>query len=140
MAEMFYDKDIEMDILKGKKIAIVGYGSQGHAHSQNLKESGLDIVVAEAPGSDAWKKAEEKDFEVMTADKASKAADVIMILVPDDLQAAIYKKYIEPNLEKGNILCFAHGFNIHFNQIVPKDDIDVIMIASKGPGHIVRRM
>ena len=140
MAEMFYDKDIDMDILKGKKIAIIGYGSQGHAQSQNLKESGMDVIVAEVPESAAWKKAEEKGFEVMMADKASKAADVIMILVPDELQAGIYKKYIEPNLEKGNILCFSHGFNIHFNQIVPKDDIDVIMIAPKGPGHIVRRM
>lgn len=140
MAEMFYDKDIDIDILKGKKIAIVGYGSQGHAHAQNLKESGLDIVVAEAEGSKPWKIAEEKGFEVMTADKASRAADVIMILVPDELQAGIYKEFIEPNLEKGNILCFAHGFNIHFNQIVPKGDIDVIMIAPKGPGHIVRRM
>jgi ketol-acid reductoisomerase len=140
MAEMFYDKDIDMDILKGKKIAIIGYGSQGHAQSQNLKESGMDVIVAEVSESDAWKKAEEKGFEVMTADKASKAADVIMILVPDEAQAAIYKKYIEPNLEKGNILCFSHGFNIHFNQVVPKEDIDVIMIAPKGPGHIVRRM
>ncbi len=140
MAEMFYDKDIDMDILKGKKIAIIGYGSQGHAQSQNLKESGMDVIVAEVPESDPWKKAEEKGFEVMTADEASKAADVIMILVPDEAQAAIYKKYIEPNLEKGNILCFSHGFNIHFNQIVPKEDFDVIMIAPKGPGHIVRRM
>ncbi len=140
MAEMFYDKDIDMDILKGKKIAIIGYGSQGHAQSQNLKESGMDVIVAEIPESDAWKKAEEKGFEVMTADEASKAADVIMILVPDEAQAVIYKKYIEPNLEKGNILCFSHGFNIHFNQIVPKEDFDVIMIAPKGPGHIVRRM
>jgi len=140
MAEMFYDKDIDIDILKGKKIAIIGYGSQGHAQSQNLKESGMNVIVAEVPGSDAWKKAEEKGFEVMTADKASKAAEIIMVLVPDELQAAIYTKYIEPNLEKGNILCFSHGFNIHFNQIVPKEDIDVIMIAPKGPGHIVRRM
>ncbi len=140
MAEMFYDKDIDLDILKGKKIAIVGYGSQGHAHAQNLKESGMDIIVAEAEGSDAWEKAEEKGFEVMTADKASKAGDVIMILVPDHIQPDIYNKYIAPNLEKGNILCFAHGFNIHYSQIIPDKDIDVIMIAPKGPGHIVRRM
>ena len=140
MAEMFYDKNIDMDILKSKKIAIIGYGSQGHAQSQNLKESGMDVIVAEVPGSAAWKKAEEKGFEVMTADKASKSADVIMMLVPDELHPAVYEKYIEPNIEKGNILCFAHGFNIHYNQIVPQDDIDVIMIAPKGPGHIVRRM
>ncbi len=140
MAEMFYDKDIDMGILKGKKIAIVGYGSQGHAHAQNLKESGMEIVVAEAEGSEPWKKAEEKGFEVMTADRAASEADVIMILVPDHIQPDIYNKYIAPNLEKGNILCFAHGFNIHYSQIIPDKDIDVIMIAPKGPGHIVRRM
>ncbi len=140
MAEMFYDKDIDMGILKGKKIAIVGYGSQGHAHAQNLKESGMEIVVAEAEGSEPWRKAEEKGFEVMTADKAAAEADVIMILVPDHIQPDVYNKYIAPNLEKGNILCFAHGFNIHYSQIIPDKDIDVIMIAPKGPGHIVRRM
>ncbi len=140
MAEMFYDKDIDMGILKGKKIAIVGYGSQGHAHAQNLKESGMEIVVAEAEGSDPWKVAEKKGFKVMTADKAASEADVIMILVPDHIQPDIYNKYIAPNLEKGNILCFAHGFNIHYSQIIPDKDIDVIMIAPKGPGHIVRRM
>jgi len=140
MVEIFYDKDIDLDILKGKKIAIVGYGSQGHAHAQNLKESGMDVVVAEAEGTDAWKAAEEKGFTVLSTDKASAQSDVIMILVPDHVQPAIYKKYIEPNLQKGNILCFAHGFNIHYNQIVPVEGIDVIMIAPKGPGHIVRRM
>lgn len=140
MAEMFYDKDIDMGILKGKKIAIVGYGSQGHAHAQNLKESGMEIVVAEAEGSEPWKTAEKKGFKVMTADKAAAEADVIMILVPDHIQPDIYNKYIAPNLEKGNILCFAHGFNIHYSQIIPDKDIDVIMIAPKGPGHIVRRM
>ena len=140
MAEMFYDKDIDMGILKGKKIAIVGYGSQGHAHAQNLKESGMEIVVAEAEGSDPCKKAEEKGFKVMTADRAASEADVIMILVPDHIQPDVYNKYIAPNLKKGNILCFAHGFNIHYSQIIPDKDIDVIMIAPKGPGHIVRRM
>jgi len=140
MAEMFYDKDIDMSILKGKKIAIIGYGSQGHAHAQNLKESGMEIVVAEAEGSEPWKAAEKKGFNVMTADKAASEADVIMILVPDHIQPDVYNKYIAPNLEKGNILCFAHGFNIHYSQIIPDKGIDVIMIAPKGPGHIVRRM
>lgn len=140
MAEIFYDKDIDMDILKGKKIAIIGYGSQGHAHSQNLRDSGMDVIVGELEGSKPWNMAKEKNFEVYTTDKASKMADIIMLLAPDTLQKDIYYKFIEPNLREGNILCFAHGFNIHFKQIIPKKDIDVIMIAPKGPGHIVRRM
>ncbi len=140
MAEIFYDKDIDMDLLKGKKIAIIGYGSQGHAHAQNLRESGMDVIVGELEGSKPWNAAREKGFEVYTTDQASKMADVIMFLAPDILQKDIYYKYIEPNLVEGNILCFAHGFNIHFKQIIPRKDIDVIMIAPKGPGHIVRRM
>ena len=140
MAEIHYDKDINMNILKGKKIAIIGYGSQGHAHAQNLRDSGMDVIVGELEGSKPWDMAKEKGFEVYTTDNASKMADVIMLLAPDTLQKSIYYKYIEPNLNKGNILCFAHGFNIHFNQIIPREDIDVIMIAPKGPGHIVRRM
>jgi len=140
MAEIFYDKNIDMKILKGKKIAIVGYGSQGHAHAQNLKESGMDVIVAEAEGSDAWDAAKKKGFEVLAADKAAAKADIIMMLVPDHLQPVIYEKYIASNLKKGDILCFAHGFNIHYSQIIPDKDIDVIMIAPKGPGHIVRRM
>jgi len=140
MAEIHYDKDINMNILKGKKIAIIGYGSQGHAHAQNLRDSGMDVIVGELEGSKPWDMAKEKGFEVYTTDNASKMADVIMLLAPDTLQKSIYYKYIEPNLDKGNILCFAHGFNIHFNQIIPGEDIDIIMIAPKGPGHIVRRM
>ena len=140
MAEIHYDKDINMNILKGKKIAIIGYGSQGHAHAQNLRDSGMDVIVGELEGSKPWDLAKEKGFEVYATDNASKMADVIMLLAPDTLQKSIYYKYIEPNLDKGNILCFAHGFNIHFNQIIPREDIDVIMIAPKGPGHIVRRM
>jgi ketol-acid reductoisomerase len=140
MAEIFYDSDIDMDILKGKKIAIIGYGSQGHAHAQNLKESGMDVIVGELEDSKPWNAAKDKGFEVYTTDKASKMADIIMFLAPDVIQKDIYYKYIEPNLERSNILCFAHGFNIHFKQIIPRDDIDVIMIAPKGPGHIVRRM
>lgn len=140
MVEIFYDKDIDMDILKGKKIAIIGYGSQGHAHAQNLRDSGMDVIVGELEESKPWNAAKEKGFEVFTTDNASKMADVIMFLAPDTLQKNIYYKYIEPNLSVGNILCFAHGFNIHFKQIIPRKDIDVIMIAPKGPGHIVRRM
>src|SRR3972149_9267959 len=140
MAEIHYDKDIDMNILKGKKIAIIGYGSQGHAHAQNLKDSGMNVIVGELEGSKPWNMAIDKGFEVYTTDKASKMADIIMFLAPDTMQKNIYYKYIEPNLDKGNILCFAHGFNIHFNQIIPREDIDVIMIAPKGPGHIVRRM
>jgi len=140
MVEMYYDKDIDMNILKGKKITIIGYGSQGHAHSQNLRDSGLDIIVGELEDSKPWNDAKQKRFNVYSADEASRQADIIMFLVPDQLQKEIYYKYIEPNLEEGNILCFAHGFNIHYNQIIPQKNIDVVMIAPKGPGHIVRRM
>jgi ketol-acid reductoisomerase len=140
MAEINYDSNISMDILKGKKIAIIGYGSQGHAHAQNLRESGMDVIVGELEGSKPWIAAKEKGFEVLSAGNAAKIADIIMILLPDQLQKEIYYREIEKNLDKGNILCFAHGFNIHFSQIVPKEDVDVIMIAPKGPGHIVRRM
>lgn len=140
MAEIFYDKDINMNILKGKKIAIIGYGSQGHAHAQNLRDSGMDVIVGTREGGKSWEAAKQKGFSVYTVDKASKMADVIMFLVPDDIQKDVFYKYIEPNLEEGNILAFAHGFNIHYNQIVPQKNIDVIMIAPKGPGHIVRRM
>jgi ketol-acid reductoisomerase len=140
MVEMYYDKDIDINILKGKKIAIIGYGSQGHAHSQNLRDSGLDVIVGELEDSKPWNDAKQKGFNVYSADEASKQADIIMFLVPDQLQKEIYYKYIKSNLEEGNILCFAHGFNIHYSQIIPQKNIDVIMIAPKGPGHIVRRM
>jgi len=140
MAEILYDKDIDNSILKGKKFAIIGYGSQGHAHAQNLRDSGMDVVIGELEGSTPWQKAKDKGFKVYSAAEAAKQAEIIMILLPDQLQPDIFYKEIEPNLKKGNVLCFAHGFNIHFNQIVPSQDIDVIMIAPKGPGHIVRRM
>ncbi len=140
MAEIFYDKDISMDILKNKKVAIIGYGNQGHAHAQNLRDSGIDVIVGEVKGSKAWIIAEKNSFEVYTTDEASKKADVVTVLIPDDIQKDVFYEYIEPNLEEGNILCFAHGFNIHFNQIIPGDNIDVIMVAPKGPGSIVRRM
>lgn len=140
MAEIFYDKDIDINILKGKKIAIIGYGSQGHAHAQNLRESGMDIIVGELEGCRAWDAAKEKGFDVFTAEKAAAQAGIIMILVNDELQRDLFYKYIEPNLKTGKVLAFAHGFNIHYSQIIPPKDIDVIMIAPKGPGHIVRRM
>lgn len=140
MAEINYDKGIKSDIIKGKKIAIIGYGSQGHAHAQNLRESGMNVIIGELEGSKPWKAAKEKGFDVYSAAEAARLADIIMILLPDQLQKEIYYRDIEKNLSKGNVLCFAHGFNIHFSQIVPKEDVDVIMIAPKGPGHIVRRM
>ncbi|MDD5658705.1 MAG: ketol-acid reductoisomerase [Actinomycetota bacterium] len=140
MVEIYYDKDINLDILKDKKIAIIGYGSQGHAHAQNLRESGMNIIVGELEGSRAWNAAKEKDFEVYNADKAASQADIIMILVNDELQRDLFYKYIEPNLKAGKVLAFAHGFNIHYSQIIPPKDVDLIMIAPKGPGHIVRRM
>lgn len=139
MAKMYYDSDADLSLLKGKKIAVIGYGSQGHAQAQGLKESGLDVIVAEKPGSKAWDKAVADGLVVLSATEAAAQADVIHILLPDELQAAIYKECIEPNLKAGNVLGFSHGFNIHFSQIVPPEDVDVIMIAPKGPGHLVRR-
>ena len=138
MAKMYYDRDCDLNILKGKKVAIVGYGSQGHAHAQNLRDSGVDVVVGLYEGSKSWKRAEEDGLTVMTAAEATKAADIIMILVNDEKQASIYKTAVGPNLSAGKALAFAHGFNIHFGQIVPPADVDVFMIAPKGPGHTVR--
>lgn len=140
MAKIYYDDDASLDPLKGKKIAIIGFGSQGHAHALNLKDSGLDVVVAEVEGGDHWTKAKEKGFDVMSASEAAKVADVVMMLVPDTMQKKIYEESIKDNLKAGDALFFAHGFNIHFKQIVPEPEIDVIMVAPKGPGHIVRRM
>jgi ketol-acid reductoisomerase len=140
MAKIYYDSDADLGLLKGKKIAIVGYGSQGHAHAQNLKESGLDVVVAEIEGSEPWKSAQAAGLAVTTAPDAAKQAQVLMILLPDHIQGAVYEKDIKPNLDAGDTLMFAHGFNIHFKQIVPPKNVDVSMIAPKGPGHLVRRM
>ena len=140
MAQVYYEKDADKKILKGSKIAIIGYGSQGHAHALNLKESGFDVVVGLREGSSSWKIAEEDGLTVTTSAKAAAAADLIMILVPDQDQRAVYYDDIEPNLKAGNALLFAHGFNIHFGQIVPGADVDVLMIAPKGPGHLVRRV
>ena len=138
MANMFYEKDCDLGKLDGKKIAIIGYGSQGHAHALNLKESGCDVCVGLRAGSKNWANAEGAGLKVKTVAEAAKWADIVMILVNDEVQADLYKKDIAPNLEAGNALMFAHGFNIHFKQIVPPADIDVLMIAPKGPGHTVR--
>ena len=137
-ARIFYQQDCELNKLKGKTVAIIGYGSQGHAHALNLKDSGVDVVIGLYEGSKSWKKAEDAGLKVMTTAEASKAADLIMILIPDEKQAALYKSEIEPYLTEGKTLAFAHGFNIHFGCIVPPKNVNVIMIAPKGPGHTVR--
>jgi len=136
---VYYDRDADLNIIKSKKVAIVGYGSQGHAHAQNLKDSGVkDIVVALRPGSGSAQKAEGAGLKVMSVADAAKWADVLMMLIPDELQADAYKKDIEPNIRDGAAIAFAHGLNVHFNLIEPKKTVDVIMIAPKGPGHTVR--
>ena len=137
-APIYYQSDCNLSLLDGKTIAIIGYGSQGHAHALNLKESGCNVIIGLYEGSKSWAKAEAQGFEVFTAAEAAKKADIIMILINDEKQAAMYKKDIAPNLEAGNMLMFAHGFAIHFGQIVPPSDVDVTMIAPKGPGHTVR--
>lgn len=138
MTKMYYQEDCNLDLIKNKKIAVIGYGSQGHAHALNLKDSGMDVIVGLYNGSKSWEKAEAAGLTVMTAFDAAKAADIIMILINDEKQPALYKESIEPNLKAGKSLVFAHGFNIHFGQIVPPSDVDVWMVAPKGPGHTVR--
>ncbi len=138
MAKLYYDQDANLDLLTGKKVAVIGYGSQGHAHALNLKDSGVDVIVGLYKGSKSWKAAEEAGLAVMETAQAAKEADIIMILIPDEKQAKLYQESIESNLEEGNILMFAHGFNIHFGQIKPPDFVDVAMVAPKGPGHTVR--
>lgn len=140
MIKVYYDNDANLDILKGKKIAIIGYGSQGHAHALNLKESGMDVVVGLLEGSKSKAKAEAEGLKVLSTAEAAKAGDIIMVLIPDEIQGDIYKRDIAGGLQKGNALAFGHGFNIHFNQIVPPKDVDVFMSAPKGPGHLVRRV
>jgi len=135
---IFYEADCDISKLDGKTVAIIGYGSQGHAHALNLKESGVNVIIGLYEGSRSWKKAEEQGMEVYTAAEAAKKADIIMILINDEKQAKLYKESIEPNLEEGNVLAFAHGFNIHFGCINPPKFVDVSMIAPKGPGHTVR--
>ncbi len=138
MAKIYYQEDCNLSLLEGKTIAVIGYGSQGHAHALNAKESGCNVIIGLYEGSRSWEKAEKAGFEVYTAAEAAKKADVIMILINDEKQAQLYKEAIEPNLEEGNMLMFAHGFAIHFGQIVPPKNVDVTMIAPKGPGHTVR--
>jgi len=139
MARMYYDSDANLDLLAGKTIAIIGYGSQGHAHALNLKDSGCNVVVGLYAGSKSAGKAEEAGLKVLSVAEATKAADFIMILLPDEVQKTIYTNEIAPNLSAGKVLAFAHGFNIHFGQVLPPADVDVVMIAPKGPGHLVRR-
>ena len=138
MATMYYERDCNLALLDGKKVAVIGYGSQGHAHALNLRDSGVDVVVGLYEGSKSAAKAKEDGFTVMNTAQAVEASDIIMILVNDEKQAALYQKDIKDHLSEGKTICFAHGFNIHFKQIVPPADINVIMIAPKGPGHTVR--
>jgi ketol-acid reductoisomerase len=138
MAKMYYEQDCNLSLLDGKTIAIIGYGSQGHAHALNLKDSGCNVIVGLYHGSKSWAKAEKQGLKVYTAAEAAEKADIIMILINDEKQAKLYKESIEPNLKPGNMLMFAHGFAVHFGQIVPPADVDVTMIAPKGPGHTVR--
>ncbi len=140
MAKMYYEKDCELSYLNGKKIAVIGYGSQGHAHALNLRDSGCDVVVGLYKGGKSWAVAEKDGFTVMTTAEATKQADIIMILINDERQADMYNTDIAPYLTAGKALAFAHGFNIHFRQIVPPADVDVFMIAPKGPGHTVRSL
>ncbi|MDX9701278.1 MAG: ketol-acid reductoisomerase [Rhodocyclaceae bacterium] len=136
--KVYYDKDADLSLIKGKKVTIVGYGSQGHAHAQNLKDSGVKVTVGLRKGGASWSKAEGAGLKVKEVAKAVEDADVVMILLPDENIPEVYKNDIEPNIKKGAVLAFAHGFNVHYNQVVPREDLDVIMVAPKGPGHTVR--
>ncbi len=140
MAKIYYDRDADLKFLKNRVVAVIGYGSQGHAHAQNLKDSEIDVIVGLYVGSKSWKRAEKDGLKVYTVEKAAKKADVVMMLIPDTVQPAVYNKFVHENLEEGNMLMFAHGFNIHYNQIIPPSYVDVTMVAPKSPGHLVRRM
>jgi ketol-acid reductoisomerase len=140
MAKMYYSSDTDPEALKNKRVAIIGYGSQGHAHALNLRDSGCDVTVGLYEGSSSWSKAEKDGLKVATVAKAAAAADVIMILIPDQYHREVYERNIKPNLSAGNLLMFAHGFAIHYSQVVPPADVDVAMVAPKGPGHMVRRV
>ncbi|MFW6006680.1 MAG: ketol-acid reductoisomerase [Halanaerobiales bacterium] len=140
MTEIYYDKDADLSLLDNKVVAVIGYGSQGHAQAQNLNDSGVEVVVGLREGSSSRKAAKDDGLEVLTTAEAAKKADIIQILIPDEVQSTVYKNEIAPNLEEGNAILFSHGFNVHFQQIVPPDNIDVIMVAPKSPGHLVRRL
>ncbi len=140
MAKVYYDNDADLGVLRGKKIAVLGYGSQGHAQAQNLRDSGLDVIVAELPGSRAWEQAQKDGLEVTSAAEAARVADLIQVLLPDQYQAGVYRTEIAPHLTEGKALMFSHGFNIHYHQIIPPENVDVVMIAPKSPGHLLRRM
>jgi ketol-acid reductoisomerase len=139
MVKIYYDKDVTLTALENRTVAIIGYGSQGHAHAQNLRDNGIDVVIGLRPGR-SWRQAEEDGFPVYTVAEATKRADVVMILLPDERQPQVYRDEIEPNLTPGKALGFAHGFNIHFSQVVPPEGVGVFMVAPKGPGHLVRRV
>lgn len=140
MAKMYYDSEANLELLKGRKIAVIGYGSQGHAQAQNLKDSGLDVVVGLHSESKSWKRAEVDGLKVVTVEEAAKVSDVIQILAPEEKHTSIFEEFIKPNLKDGDALVFSHGFNIHFNQVVPPKNIDIFMVAPKSPGHLLRRM
>jgi len=140
MAKVYYDKDADINVLKKRNISIIGYGIQGHGQAQNLRDSGLEVIVSDLKDSPSWKQAQKDGFEPVLAEEAAERGDIIQILTQDDVQAKVFKKDILPHLESGNALVFSHGFNIHFNQIVPPDNIDVFMVAPKGPGSLVRKM
>lgn len=140
MATLYYDSDADLSLLSGRTIAVIGYGSQGHAHALNLRDSGCNVIVGLYPGSKSWQEAEAAGFRVLTVDQAAKEADIIMMLVPDQIMRDIYREAVEPGLAEGKMLMFAHGFNIHFGQIQPPPFVDVTMVAPKGPGHLVRRV
>ncbi|WDI44402.1 ketol-acid reductoisomerase [Bremerella sp. P1] len=137
-AKIYYDNDADLSVLKGKTIAILGYGSQGHAQAQNLRDSGCTVIIGQRPGSANYDLAKSHGFEPMSAEEATKKADIINMLLPDEVQADVYKSCVQPNLKPGNVLMCSHGFNIHFNQVVPPEGVDVLLVAPKGPGHLVR--
>jgi ketol-acid reductoisomerase len=138
MAKMYYDNDADLGLLKGKTIAVIGYGSQGHAQAQNLRDSGLNVLVSELAGTENYKLAQSHNFKPVTSGEAAEKADLIQILAQDHVQAKLYETDVKPCLKSGKTLVFSHGFNIHFDQIVPPSEVDVIMVAPKGPGHLVR--
>ena len=140
MAKMYYEKDGNLELLKTRKVAVLGYGSQGHAHARNLRDRGADVVIGLYEGSKSWERAQKDGFDVFPAAEAVQASDVVVVLVPDEKQKGLYESAVKPNLKPGDALVFAHGFNIHFNQIVPDESVDVFMVAPKGPGHLVRRV